>query len=70
MTQRCKRCGGLGYVPHRGEAMAADPCGCDDGVDEEQDPDDARDKQIEDERLRAEDEPFEWQEWRDYDPEC
>ena len=55
MTNPCKHCGGLGYVPERGEAMAADPCGCDDGAFEERDPDDARDKQIEDERLRDKD---------------
>lgn len=55
MTDPCKRCGGLGYVPHRGEAMAADPCGCADW----QEADDDR-----------EDDPSEWQEWRDYDPEC
>jgi hypothetical protein len=32
----CRFCGGKGYIPHRGEHMAADPCGhCD--ADEETD---------------------------------
>lgn len=57
MSDPCKRCGGLGYIPQRGEAMAADPCGCADWQD-------AAD---EDDR---DDEPSDWQEWRDYDPEC
>jgi len=50
----CPHCGGLGYVPQRGEAMAADPCGCADWQETEDDAD----------------EPSELQEWRDYDPEC
>ena len=54
----CPHCGGLGYVPQRGEAMAADPCGCTDWQDDDEN-DDTED-----------DEPAEWQEWRDYDPEC
>lgn len=56
----CRHCGGLGYIPHRGEPMAADPCDCDpDDVVEEEDPDDARDRRMEDERMR-EDDPPEW----------
>jgi len=51
----CRHCGGFGYIAQRGEAMAADPCGCGDSVFEEQDPDDARDQRIEAERLRGED---------------
>jgi hypothetical protein len=31
----CRHCGGLGYIPKRGEAMAADPCGCADEVEED-----------------------------------
>jgi hypothetical protein len=59
MTDPCKRCGGLGYIPVRGEAMAADPCGCTDWLFQPDADEDDRD-----------DEPAEWQEWRDYDPEC
>lgn len=64
MSDPCKRCGGLGYIPVRGEAMAADPCGCADWQDDDE-TDDTDD--TEDDR---DDEPAEWQEWRDYDPEC
>lgn len=27
----CPRCKGRGFIPVKGEAMAADPCGCDEG---------------------------------------
>jgi hypothetical protein len=54
MNAPCKRCNGLGYISVRGEAMAAAPCGCADWQDDDD----------------TEDEPTEWQEWRDYDPEC
>jgi hypothetical protein len=65
MNAPCKRCNGLGYIPVRGEAMAADLCGCTDWLfqpdTDEDEIDDADDR---------DDEPAEWQEWRDYDPEC
>jgi len=31
----CKQCHGTGYVQHRGEPYAADPCGCRDPQDDE-----------------------------------
>ena len=45
MSDPCKRCGGLGYIPVRGEAMAADPCGCADWQDDDEtdDTDDTED---------------------------
>jgi hypothetical protein len=33
----CRRCKGLGYIPHRGEPMAADPCGCGEEVEDDLD---------------------------------
>jgi DnaJ-class molecular chaperone len=32
----CPFCGGKGYIPHRGEPMAADPCGHCDGGESDQ----------------------------------
>lgn len=47
----CRRCRGRGYIPHPGEAMAADPCDCDEPVVAGPDPDDERDKRIDDELM-------------------
>lgn len=52
----CRHCKGLGYIPVRGEAMAADPCGwCEEAeAEDERDPDEERETREEDQRLREE----------------
>lgn len=50
----CRHCKGLGYIPTKGEPMAADPCGWCDEAKDEPDPDAMREDRAERARVEAE----------------